>query len=303
MYIDTIRFLQLSPPPPMAFSSTFNPRFITEEDSLTLYLKEIGANKPLSTEEESRLALLIRKSDKKALEKLVSANLRFVVSVSRNYQNQGLPLPDLISEGNLGLIRAAKRFDEKKNFRFISYAVWWVRQSILKALAEQSRIVRLPLYRVGTINKIRKTQNSLEQKFNRTPNIEEIADELKIDPAEVLETIKIGNNHLSLDAPLQLTEDAKLLDFIRVVDQEQTDTGLLEISLQDEINKSLSLLSKREEEIIKLYFGIGEDAALTLEEIGERFNLTRERVRQIKEKALRHLRHPSRSSSLELYCL
>ena len=288
----------------MASSSIFNnPRFITEEDSLTLYLKEIGANKPLSTEEESKLALLIRKNNRKALEKLVSANLRFVVSVSRNYQNQGLPLTDLISEGNLGLIRAAKRFDEKKNFRFISYAVWWIRQSILKALAEQSRIVRLPLYRVGTINRIRKTQNSLEQKFNRTPNIEEIADELEIDTAEVLETIKIGNNHISLDAPLQLTEDAKLLDFIRDVDQEQTDTGLLEISLQDEINKSLSLLSKREEEIIKLYFGIGEDAALTLEEIGERFNLTRERVRQIKEKALRRLRHPSRRSSLELYCL
>ena len=288
----------------MASSSTFNnPRFITEEDSLALYLKEIGANKPLSTEEESRLAQLIRKNNRKALEKLVSANLRFVVSVSRNYQNQGLPLTDLISEGNLGLIRAAKRFDEKKNFRFISYAVWWIRQSILKALAEQSRIVRLPLNRVGTINKIRKTQSNLEQKFNRTPNIEEIADELKIDTVEVQDTIKIGNNHISLDAPLQLTEDAKLLDFIRDVDQEQTDTGLLEISLQDELNKSLSLLSKREEETIKLYFGIGEDAALTLEEIGERFNLTRERVRQIKEKALRHLRHPSRSSSLELYCL
>ena len=288
----------------MAPASTFNnPRFITEEDSLTLYLKEIGANKPLSTEEESKLALLIRKNNRKALEKLVSANLRFVVSVIRNYQNQGLPLPDLISEGNLGFIRAAKRFDEKKNFRFISYAVWWIRQSILKALAEQSRIIRLPLNRVGTINKIRKTQNSLEQKFNRSPNIEEIADELKIDVAEVRDTIKIGNNHISLDAPLQLTEDAKLLDFIRDVDQEQTDTGLLEISLQDEINKSLSLLSKREEEIIKLYFGIGEDAALTLEEIGERFNLTRERVRQIKEKSLRRLRHPSRSSSLELYCL
>jgi RNA polymerase primary sigma factor len=203
----------------------------------------------------------------------------------------------------LGLIRAAKRFDEKKNFRFISYAVWWIRQSILKALAEQSRIIRLPLNRVGTINRIRKTQSNLEQKFNRTPNIEEIADELKIDTAEVQDTIKIGNTHISLDAPLQLTEDAKLLDFIRDVDQEQTDTGLLEISLQDEINKSLSLLSKREEEIIKLYFGIGEDAALTLEEIGERFNLTRERVRQIKEKALRRLRHPSRRSSLELYCL
>jgi RNA polymerase primary sigma factor len=300
MYIDTILFPSIEPTP-MASPTLNNPRFITEEDSLALYLKEIGKNKPLSFEEESKLAVLIRKNDRKALEKLVSANLRFVVSVSKNYQNQGLPLTDMISEGNLGLIRAAKRFDEKKNFKFISYAVWWIRQSILKALAEQSRIVRLPLNRVGTINRIRKTQSALEQKYNRTPNLEEIASELEIDIAEVQETVKIGNNHMSLDAPLQHTEDAKFLDILQDVDQERPDTFLWEISLQNEINKTLSTLSGREEEIIKLYFGIAEDTAHTLEEIGERFNLTRERVRQIKEKALRRLRHASRRSPLENY--
>jgi RNA polymerase primary sigma factor len=285
----------------MASITSDNPRFITEENSLALYLKEIGKNKTLSLEEEAVLAVGIRNDDRKALEKLVSANLRFVVSVSRNYQNQGLPLSDMINEGNLGLIRAAKRFDEKKNFKFISYAVWWIRQAILQALAEQSRIIKLPLNRVGTIHKIGKAQGRLEQKYCRLPNAEEIAIELQIDIAEVRDTIKIGNSHMSLDAPLLHGEDSKLLDVLRDNDQQQPDNGVLEISLQDEVNKTLSTLSDREKEVIKLYFGIGEETAHTLEEIGQRFNLTRERVRQIKEKALRRLKHSSRSKRLNIY--
>ena len=285
----------------MASITSDNSRFITEENSLALYLKEIGKNKTLSLEEEAILAVLIRKNDRKALEKLVKANLRFVVSVSRNYQNQGLPLSDLINEGNLGLIRAARRFDEKKNFKFISYAVWWIRQAILQALAEQSRIIKLPLNRVGTIHKIGKAQSRLEQKYRRIPNVEEIATELQIDIIEVSETIKIGNSHMSLDAPLQHGEDSKLMDVLHDDDQEQPDNGVLEISLQEEINKTLATLSDREKEVIKLYFGIGEDTAHTLEEIGQRFNLTRERVRQIKEKALRSLKHSSRSKRLKIY--
>jgi RNA polymerase primary sigma factor len=285
----------------MASITSDNPRFITDENSLSLYLKEIGKNKSLSLEEEACLAVQIRKNDRKALDKLVSANLRFVVSVSRNYQNQGLPLSDMINEGNLGLIRAAKRFDEKKNFKFISYAVWWIRQAILQALAEQSRIIKLPLNRVGAIHKIGKAQSRLEQKYRRIPNIEEIADELQINIAEVRETIKIGNSHMSLDAPLQHGEDSKLMDVLQDRDQEQPDSGIIEVSLQDEVNKTLSTLSDREKEVIKLYFGIGEETAHTLEEIGQRFNLTRERVRQIKEKAIRRLKHSSRSKCLKMY--
>ena len=285
----------------MASITSDNPRFITDENSLSLYLKEIGKNKTLSLEEEAFLAVQIRKNDRKALDKLVSANLRFVVSVSRNYQNQGLPLSDMINEGNLGLIRAAKRFDEKKNFKFISYAVWWIRQAILQALAEQSRIIKLPLNRVGAIHKIGKAQSRLEQKFRRIPNIEEIADELHINIAEVRETIKIGNSHMSLDAPLQHGEDSKLMDVLQDRDQEQPDSAIIEVSLQDEVNKTLSTLSDREKEVIKLYFGIGEETAHTLEEIGQRFNLTRERVRQIKEKAIRRLKHSSRSKCLKMY--
>jgi RNA polymerase primary sigma factor len=276
-------------------------QFLPEEGSLALYLKEIGKNKSLTLEEEAKLAVRIRKGDKKALEKLVNANLRFVVSVARNYQNQGLPLSDLINEGNLGLIRAAKRFDEKKNFKFISYAVWWIRQAILQALAEQSRIIKLPLNRVGTIHKIGKMQSKLEQKFRRLPNVEELATELNIDIAEVQETIKIGNSHMSLDAPLQQGEDSKLLDILQDEDQELPDNGLMEISLQDEINKTLDTLSEREKEVVRLYFGIGEETSHTLEEIGQRFNLTRERARQIKEKALRRLKHSSRSKRLLAY--
>ncbi len=275
--------------------------FITEETSLALYLKEIGKNRTLSVEEESVAAIKIHKGDRKALDKLVKANLRFVVSVARNYQNQGLPLSDLINEGNLGLIRAAKRFDEKKNFKFISYAVWWIRQSILQALAEQSRIIKLPLNRVGTIHKIGKAQCKLEQKFSRMPAIEEIARELCIDEEEVRETIKIGNNHMSLDAPLQHQEDSKLMDLLRADEEELPDDGIIEISLQEEISQTLDTLSDREKEVIKLYFGIGEETAHTLDEIGQRFNLTRERARQIKEKALRRLKHSSRSQRLKIY--
>jgi RNA polymerase primary sigma factor len=276
-------------------------QFLTEENSLALYLKEIGKNKTLPVEEEAQTAVRIRKGDRKALEKLVKANLRFVVSVARNYQNQGLPLSDLINEGNLGLIRAAKRFDEKKNFKFISYAVWWIRQAILQALAEQSRIIKLPLNRVGTIHKIGKAQSRLEQKYRRVPNVEEIARELKLDEEEVQETIKIGNSHMSLDAPLQQGEDSKLLDLLQDEDQELPDDGVMEISLQEEINQTLDTLTNREKEVIKLYFGIGEETAHTLEEIGQRFNLTRERARQIKEKALRRLKHSSRSQRLRVY--
>ena len=231
----------------------------------------------------------------------LTANLRFAVSVARNYQNQGLPLCDLINEGNLGLIQAAKRFDEKKNFKFISYAVWWIRQAILQALAEQSRIIKLPLNRVGTIHKIGKAQSKLEQKYRRIPNVEEIARELKLDEEEVQETIKIGNSHMSLDAPLQQGEDSKLLDLLQDEDQELPDDGVMEISLQEEINQTLDTLTCREKEVIKLYFGIGEETAHTLEEIGQRFNLTRERARQIKEKALRRLKHSSRSQRLKVY--
>ena len=276
-------------------------QFLPDDGALNLYLKEIGKNKSLTLEEEAKLAVRIRKGDRKALEVLVKANLRFVVSVARNYQNQGLPLSDLINEGNLGLLRAAKRFDEKKNFKFISYAVWWIRQSILQALAEQSRIIKLPLNRVGAIHKIGKTQSRLEQKLRRVPNATEIAAELQIGEDEVYETIKIGNSHMSLDAPLQSSEDSRLLDLIPDDDQAPPDDGLMGISLHDEINKTLDTLSEREKEVVRLYFGIGEDTSHTLEEIGQRFNLTRERARQIKEKALRRLKHSSRSKRLLAY--
>ncbi|KMQ50790.1 RNA polymerase sigma factor RpoD [Chitinispirillum alkaliphilum] len=275
--------------------------FLPDDSSLALYLKGIGKNRTLTLEEESKLAVRIRNDDRKALETLVKANLRFVVSVARNYQNQGLPLSDLINEGNLGLIRAAKRFDEKKNFKFISYAVWWIRQAILQALAEQSRIIKLPLNRVGTIHKIGKTQSRLEQKFRRMPGTEEIANELSIDESEVQETVKIGNSHMSLDAPLQSGEDSKLLDLLRDDRQELPDEELMGLSLHEEINKTLDTLNEREKEVVRLYFGIGEETSHTLEEIGVRFNLTRERARQIKEKALKRLKHSSRSKRLLAY--
>jgi RNA polymerase primary sigma factor len=276
-------------------------RVIADDGSLALYLKEISKYKALPIEEEAKLAGRIRDGDRAALDKLVKSNLRFVVSVSRNYQNQGLPLIDLINEGNLGLIRAAKRFDEKKNFKFISYAVWWIRQAILQALAEQSRIVKLPLNRVGAIHKIGMAQSKLEQRYSRNPNVDEIADELNIDSQDVQEAIKIGNSHFSLDAPLQNGDDSKLLDLLQDDRAESPDQGVMSISLLAEVDSVLEALSDREREVVKLYFGIGEETAYTLEEIGIRFNLTRERVRQIKEKALKRLKHSSRTRRLSLY--
>jgi len=265
-----------------------------DDGALSLYLKEISKYKALPIHEEAELAVRIRGGDAAALEKLVRANLRFVVSVSRNYQNQGLPLIDLINEGNLGLIRAAKRFDEKKNFKFISYAVWWIRQAILQALAEQSRIVKLPLNRVGAMHKIGMAQTRLEQRLSRSPNYDEIADELHINSSDVHEAIKIGNSHFSLDAPLQSGEDSKLMDLLRDEHIERPDDGIMSVSLHSEIDLVLGSLSEREREVVKMYFGIGEETAYTLEEIGIRFDLTRERVRQIKEKALKRLKHISK---------
>jgi RNA polymerase primary sigma factor len=275
---------------------------IAEEGSLSLYLKEIGKLQPLSSEEEAKIARLIRTGDQVALDTLVKANLRFVVSVARNYQNQGLSLCDLINEGNVGLVRAAKRFDEKKNFRFISYAVWWIRQSILQALAEQSRIMRLPLNRAGAIHKISKTQIELEQRFNRMPDISEIARELSITENAVKETISIANSHVSLDAPLKDNDGSSLIDMIQHHDSDRPDDGVHAISLNEEIKRVLDTLTDREREIVKLYFGIDTDAAFTLDEIGKRFNITRERVRQIKSKALDRLKSSPDMKLYEAYC-
>ena len=274
-----------------------------ESQSLDKYLQEIGKVDLLTAEQEIELAIRIKNGDQSALEALTKANLRFVVSVAKQYQNQGLSLGDLINEGNLGLIKAAKRFDETRGFKFISYAVWWIRQSILQALAEQSRIVKLPLNRVGTIHKIGKIQCRLEQKYGRTPDSEEIASELSIQVSEVRETLKIGNSHLSLDVPLKNNEDVRYIDTLTNSEQELPDAGLMEVSLLEEINKTLDMLSEREKEVIRLYFGIGEETAHTLEEIGQRFNLTRERARQIKEKALCRLKHSSQTKEqLLVYC-
>lgn len=276
-------------------------QFMSEESSLAIYLREIGKNRNLTPKEEAEVAVRIRNGEKTALEKLVKANLRFVVSVARNYQNQGLPLSDLINEGNLGLIRAAKRFDEKKNFKFISYAVWWIRQAILQALAEQSRIIKLPLNRVGTIHKIGKMQGKLEQQYRRMPNVEEIANELNINENDVKETIKIGNSHMSLDAPIQDGQDSKLIDVFIDANQEQPDFEVMERSLKAEVDKTLQTLTERERKVLTMYFGIGDETAHTLEEIGKRFHLTRERARQIKEKAIGRLKRSSRSKSLMAY--
>lgn len=276
-------------------------RYKQEDKSLDLYLREIGETPLISAQEEVELAKKIKRGDKKALEKLTTANLRFVVSVAKQYQNQGLSLADLINEGNIGLIKAAKRFDETRGFKFISYAVWWIRQAILQALAEQSRIVRLPLNRVGTLHKIGKASSNLEQKFGREPNPGEIAKKLEMTPGEVSDTLKISNNHLSLDAPFAQGEDSSLLDVIQDEFLPSPDEDLLDGSLRGEIEKVLSTLTSREAEVISLYFGINRETALTLEEIGERFGLTRERVRQIKEKAIRRLRHASRSRRLRAY--
>ncbi|MFH1373922.1 MAG: sigma-70 family RNA polymerase sigma factor, partial [bacterium] len=272
-----------------------------EDRSLDLYLREIGETPLITADEEVRLARKIKLGDKKSLEKLTKANLRFVVSVAKQYQNQGLSLADLINEGNIGLIKAAKRFDETRGFKFISYAVWWIRQAILQALAEQSRIVRLPLNRVGTLHKIGKISSRLEQGLGRLPSAEEIANELELTETEVADTLKISNSHLSLDAPFSTSEDNSLIDVLEDEMQPSPDESLLSQSLRVEIEKALDSLTTREAEVINLYFGLHGDKALTLEEIGARFSLTRERVRQIKEKAIRRLRHASRSRSLRAY--
>ncbi|GJQ62326.1 MAG: RNA polymerase sigma factor RpoD [Melioribacteraceae bacterium] len=272
-----------------------------ESQSLDKYLQEIGKVDLLSPDEEIDLAIKIKKGDQRALEKLVKSNLRFVVSVAKQYQNQGLSLGDLINEGNLGLIKAAKRFDETRGFKFISYAVWWIRQSILQALAEQSRIVRLPLNRVGALNKIGKAYSSLEQEFEREPSAVELANELDMDLNEVSDTLKISGRHVSMDAPFAQGEDNRLLDVLENNLQPTPDNMLMSDSLKNEIERALGTLTDREAEVIKLYFGLNKEHSLTLEEIGEKFNLTRERVRQIKEKAIRRLRHASRSKNLRSY--
>jgi len=276
-------------------------RYRDEDRSLDLYLREIGETPLINAAEEVELAKRIRKGDHKALEKLTKANLRFVVSVAKQYQNQGLSLADLINEGNIGLIKAAKRFDETRGFKFISYAVWWIRQAILQALAEQSRIVRLPLNRVGTLHKIGKVSSALQQDLGREPSPNEIAKKLSLTEGEVSDTLKISNSHLSLDAPFSASEDNSLIDILEDEMQPSPDESLLSESLRVEIYKALDTLTPREAEVINLYFGLSHEKPLTLEEIGARFSLTRERVRQIKEKAIRRLRHASRSKALRAY--
>ncbi len=272
-----------------------------ESQSLDKYLQEIGKVDLITADEEVTLAKRIKAGDQIALEKLTKANLRFVVSVAKQYQNQGLSLGDLINEGNLGLIKAAQRFDETRGFKFISYAVWWIRQSILQALAEQSRIVRLPLNRVGSLNKISKTFSELEQKFEREPSPDELAEVLQVTTAEVVDTLKISGRHVSMDAPFVQGEENSLLDVLENGGEQTPDSGLMTDSLRREVQRALSTLTQRESDVIALYFGLNGQQAMTLEEIGEKFNLTRERVRQIKEKAIRRLRHTSRSKALKPY--
>lgn len=271
-----------------------------ESPSLDKYLQEIGKEELISVEEEVELAQRIRKGDQEALEKLIKANLRFVVSVAKQYQNQGLSLPDLINEGNLGLVKAAEKFDETRGFKFISYAVWWIRQSILQALAEQSRIVRLPLNQVGSLNKINKAMARFEQENERTPSPEELSKELELPREKIADTLRVAGRHVSVDAPFADGEDNSLLDVLVNSDSPNADRGLLNESLATEVDRALETLADRERDIIKYFFGIGA-SEMTLEEIGEKFDLTRERVRQIKEKAIRRLRHSSRSKLLKSY--
>lgn len=271
-----------------------------ESASLDKYLQEIGKEELITVEEEVELAQRIRKGDQRALEKLTRANLRFVVSVAKQYQNQGLSLPDLINEGNLGLIKAAEKFDETRGFKFISYAVWWIRQSILQALAEQSRIVRLPLNQVGSLNKINKAFSRFEQEHERRPSPEELAETLDLPAEKVADTLRVSGRHISVDAPFVEGEDNSLLDVLVNDDSPIADRTLINESLSTEVERALSTLTERERDIIKLFFGINTQE-MTLEEIGEKFGLTRERVRQIKEKAIRRLRHSSRSKLLKTY--
>jgi len=272
-----------------------------ETASLDKYLQEIGKVDLITADEEVELAQRIKAGDQRALEKLTKANLRFVVSVAKQYQNQGLTLPDLINEGNLGLIKAAQRFDETRGFKFISYAVWWIRQSILQALAEQSRIVRLPLNKIGSINKINKMYALLEQSNERAPSPEEIAKELDMTVNDVKESMKNSGRHLSMDAPLVEGEDSNLYDVLRSGESPNPDRELIHESLRTEIERALETLTPREADVVRLYFGLGDQHPMTLEEIGETFELTRERVRQIKEKAIRRLKHTSRSKILKTY--
>ncbi len=269
--------------------------------SLSKYLEEIGKYEPLSPEEEIAVAKKVKEGSQEALEKLTTANLRFVVSVAKDYQGQGLPLSDLINEGNLGLIKAAHRFDETRGFKFISYAVWWIRQSILQALAEHSRIIRLPLNRVGNITKISKASEKLQHSLKRKPRPGEIADELDMKPEEVSDAIQISRRHYSLDKPFRDGESNSLMDVIEDNQGEDPDEDLMGESLKQEVMDALDSLRDRERTVLEMYFGIGRDYALTLNEIGDEFGLTRERIRQIKEKALRRLRHKSRSQGLRQY--
>ncbi len=272
-----------------------------EAQSLDKYLQEIGRVDLITAEVEVELAKRIKEGDQMALEKLTKANLRFVVSVAKQYQNNGLTLGDLINEGNLGLIKAAKRFDEKRGFKFISYAVWWIRQSIMQALAEQSRIVRLPLNRVASLSKISKTFSDLEQKFQREPSTEEIAEVIDVTNDEVLANLKVSGRHVSMDAPFAQGEEGSLLDVLSDVNESNPDKQLITESLRQEVQRALSTLTRREADVIGFYFGLNNNRAMTLEEIGVKINLTRERVRQIKEKATRRLRHASRTQSLRSY--
>ena len=271
-----------------------------ESQSLDKYLQEIGHEELISVDEEVELAQKIRNGDKKALEKLTKANLRFVVSVAKQYQNQGLSLPDLINEGNLGLIKAAKKFDETRGFKFISYAVWWIRQSILQALAEQSRLVRLPLNQVGSVNKVSRAFNKFEQENERRPSIEEIAAEIDLPQDKIAEAIKVGNRQISVDAPFSDSDDNSLLDILPNTSIPNADKGLDIESLKEEVNRALSTLNERERDILKDFFGLN-GTELTLEEIGQKYGLTRERVRQIKEKAIRRLRNSTQNKLLKSY--
>ena len=275
--------------------------YMPKEDSLDQYLQEIGETEPLPAEEEVELARQIRKGDYAALKRLTQANLRFVVTVAKQYQYQGLSLGDLIGEGNLGLIRAATKFDETKGFKFISYAVWWIRQAILQALAEQARTVRLPMNRIGVLQQIGKISSELEQAFGREPSLTEIADELHVSADEVMDTLKVSSRRLSLDAPFHEGEDGCLLDVLEEELQPPPDESLMRGRLHQDIEKALSGLTQREAEVIRLYFGINQEEPWTLEQIGERDGLSRERIRQIKEKAIRRLKHPSRSRPLRSY--
>ena len=271
-----------------------------ESASLDKYLQEIGHEELLSVDEEVELAQKIKKGDRRALERLTRANLRFVVSVAKQYQNQGLSLPDLINEGNVGLIKAAEKFDETRGFKFISYAVWWIRQSILQAIAEQSRIVRLPLNQVGSVNKINRELNKFEQEHERRPSVDEIADRIDLPEDKIEEAMKVNNRHVSMDAPFVDGEDNSLLDVLADNDMPMADKALVQESLRKEIDRAIELLNDREQKVVRAFLGIGSPE-MTLEEIGEKYNLTRERVRQIKEKAIRRLRHNTKNKLLKTY--